>query len=84
VPTYDYQCPEGHVETKRFDSYSHAPKHMRCSICRRRSNRQFPLDVQMQTFDPYYSHAMDSRPVWIGSRRDRERELARRGLQIKG
>lgn len=83
MPTYDYACPDGHVDMKRFDSFRCAPKHMKCAICGRRADRQFPLDVQFETFEPYVSEAMGKEPVYIGSRRDRQRELARRGLRIK-
>jgi len=73
----------GHVDTKRFDSWSHAPKHVKCSICRKRSDRQFPLDVQFETFEPYYSEAMGPGRTWVGSRRDRDRILENKGLRIK-
>jgi hypothetical protein len=83
VPTYDFLCSEGHTDTKRFDSWSHAPRHLKCSICRKRSERQFPMDVQFETFEPYESEAMGREPVYVGSRRDRDRALAHRGLRIK-
>ncbi len=83
MPTYDFLCPEGHTETKRFDSWNHAPKHLKCSICRKRSERQFPMDVQFVTFEPYSSEAMGREDVYVGSRRDRDRALAQRGLRIK-
>ena len=82
MPVYDFECPNGHREEKRFDSFRFAPKHVKCSICRCRSERQFPLECQVAPFEPYHSDAMEGEP-YIWSRQQRDRELKKRGLRIK-
>ena len=83
MASYDYECPDGHVQMQRFNSFRDAPKHLRCRDCGRRAERKFPISVQMMTFEPYVSEAINKEPTWIGSRRDRDRLLAAKGLRIK-
>lgn len=37
---------------------------------------------QYQNFTPHLNHAIDKRPIWIGTRQQYDRELKSRGLEV--
>ncbi len=80
MPVYDYKCNSCNQEAEEIRSISERLQFRRCACG---GELQFILAVKpkMRDLYPYVEENMDHGPVIITSKRHREAELKKRGLQ---